>query len=355
MREWLLEYLRCPATHSPLRLENAEHAGVEITGGMLTSRDGQHAYPIIDGIPRLLPGVRTPADLRRVYADSFGYEWNTFDWPRARDEQEYFAISDQTPDTLAGRLVLDAGCGGGRVSAVIGRYCRRLIGLDYSVACERARQHTRHLPNCEFIQADVHRPPLAPKAFDYVWSHGVLHHTPDTRAGFQQLTRLVAPGGTLHIVVFLKAPWPLRFTDGLLRRLMRRLPYRAAATLCRSMGVLRHLPAAAFWKRFLWFSLQPTDALRTYCNFDWYMPRYHHEHTVTEVQQWFRDSGFEEVRYINGWPDAPTAEKHTEPDLWRSLRLGQLLGVVGRRPLSQQVNDGAHAARPAAVLIDTPG
>lgn len=334
MRTWLLEYLRCPVTGSPLRVEQATWAGEELSGGMLVSTDGAHAYPIIGGIPRLLPEVTTAADLRRVYADSFGYEWKTFNWPRERDEFEYYAVSDQTPETLAGRTVLDAGCGGGRVSAVIGRHCRRLIGLDYSVAVERARRHAHDLPNCEFVQGDIHRPPLAPARFDYVWSHGVLHHTPDTRRGFEQLARLVVPGGTLHMIVFLKVPWPLRLSDGLLRKLVRRLPYEAAARLCRAMGVLRKLPAASFWKRFVWFSMQPTDDLRMYCNFDWYTPRYHHEHSVAEVKGWFEAAGFEGLRYINGWPDAPAHEKYTEPGWWRRVRLGQLLGVVGRRAVT---------------------
>lgn len=334
MREWLLDYLRCPQTRTPLRLENAAWRGEHVVSGRLVSANGSQAYPIVSGIPRMLPGIRTEADLRRVYADSFGYQWNTFEWSRARDEHEYFAISDQTPESLAGTIVLDAGCGGGRVARVIGRHCHRLIGLDYSVAVERARQHTQDLDNCEFIQGDIHRVPLAPRCFDYVWSHGVLHHTPDTRAGFEQLTKLVADGGQLHVVLFLKAPWLLRAGDTALRALIRRLPYAWGARVCRWMGVLRHLPAASFWKRFVWFSLQPTEALRTCCNFDWYMPRYHHEHTVAEVKDWFRAAGFAALRYINGWPDAPREEKHAEPGFWRSIRLGQLLGVVGCKPAS---------------------
>jgi len=332
MRAWLLDYLRCPLTGGVLRPEEVRWRGDRINSGRLVCDHGPTAYPIIRGIPRLIPGLRSEVDLRRVYADSFGHQWNTFDWPRARDEQEYFSISDQTPQSLDGLTVLDAGCGGGRLSRVIGRHCRRLIGLDYSVAVERAACHTGDLDNCEFVQGDILRPPLAREAFDYVWSHGVLHHTPDARAGFGQLARLVRPTGRLHVIVFLKAWLPLRLSDSLVRTWMRRLPYRVATRICRAMGALRHVPAASFWKRFFWFSLQPTAELRTCCNFDWYTPRYHHEHTFEQVAGWFRDAGFEDVRYINGWPDAPPREKFTPPGFSRRSRLGQLLGVVGRRP-----------------------
>ena len=80
MREWMLEYLRCPATKAKLRLEQAVWRGDQVRSGMLVSREGTPAYPIIRGIPRMLPGVRNEDDLRRVYADSFGYQWTHFQW-----------------------------------------------------------------------------------------------------------------------------------------------------------------------------------------------------------------------------------------------------------------------------------
>ena len=332
MREWLLDYLRCPQTGQPLVFADLERDGPEIVSGRLRTISGSQSYPIIDGIPRMLPGISCAADLRKVYADSFGYEWTTFDWARQRDEREFFAVTDQSPHSLADKVVLDGGCGGGRVSRIMAKHCQRLIGLDYSIAVDRARKHTADLDNCQFVQGDILHPPLARERFDFVWSHGVLHHTPDTRAGFQQLAGLVRPGGTLQIIIFLKTALPLRISDGLLRAGLRLLPYPVAARLCRCLGVLRHLPAASFWKRFVWFSLQPTPALREYCNFDWYMPRYHHEHSVDEVKSWFRAAGLADVHYINGWPDAPPEEKYAEPHGWRLVRLGQLLGVVGSKP-----------------------
>lgn len=355
MREWLLPYLRCPVTGAPLRLEANEWAGDQIMRGALRA-DDLHAYPILDGIPRLLPGIRDPSDLRRVYADSFGHQWNTFNWERERDESEFFAITDQTRQTLQGRVVLDAGCGGGRVSRVMGQYCERLIGLDYSVAVEKARRHTADLANCEFVQGDVLRPPLARGAFDFVWSHGVLHHTPSTQAGVEGLLPLVREGGDVQIIVFLKAFFLMRWSDATLRAMIRALPYAAATRLCRALGVLNRVPGSSILKRFIWFSRQPTEALRTYCNFDWYMPRYHHEHTYQELADWLLDARFEDVRYLNGWPDAPPGEQRTPPNFWRCFRLGQLVGVAGRRPRAAQATDVQRRSlplrsAPAAALM----
>ncbi len=332
MKEWLLNYLRCPKTGAPLRLEQAIWQGDDIESGMLVTPAGGQAYPIIRGIPRLVEGIRSEADLQQTYVESFGNQWNGFDSWRDVDEREFFSVSDRTPETLAGKVVLDAGCGVGRFSRVMGQHCRRLVGFDLSVGVDRARRHTRHLGNCEFVQADAHAPPFAPQRFDYVWSHGVLHHSRDTKVAFEKLAPLVTEGGTFQLIVFFKAWLPLRITDSLARALVRNLPERLALRVCRAMGGLRHLPFPSWWKRFFWFSLYPTAELRTFCNHDWYMPRYHHEHTVPEVKGWFEEQGFVGLRYINGWPYAPLSEKYTEPDFGRGARLGQLLGVVGQRP-----------------------
>ena len=61
---------------------------------------------------------------------------------------------------------------------------------------------------------------VAAGAFDVVYSSGVLHHTPDPRASFARLVRLVRPGGTIVLGVYNAfARVPLR-----LRRVVARRP-----------------------------------------------------------------------------------------------------------------------------------
>lgn len=55
MRRDLMDILVCPVTKSALRLEvTREEDGGEILEGMLRCEEG-HEYPIVDGIPNLLP------------------------------------------------------------------------------------------------------------------------------------------------------------------------------------------------------------------------------------------------------------------------------------------------------------
>ena len=56
----------------------------------------------------------------------------------------------------------------------------------------------RSRPNVEYRVADVFE--LAEDGFDLVYSHTMMHHLPDYRAGLQQLKDLVRPGGTVAVV-----------------------------------------------------------------------------------------------------------------------------------------------------------
>ena len=152
MKTTLLQWIVCPSCRSDLRLENERFEQEEVAEGTLacTAPPCSMRYPIIDFIPRLLIGVRTREDLYRNYAASFGYQWNRFQWERPEDRDEYFRITDLTPDDLRGKVMVDAGCGGGRFMKHLGEYPSVLIGFDYSVAIDKARAVAGRWPSTHF-------------------------------------------------------------------------------------------------------------------------------------------------------------------------------------------------------------
>ena len=279
----------------------------------------------------MLSGVKTESDLRSVYADSFGHQWTTYQWLRDEDEFEFFQITDLTPADLAGKVILDAGCGGGRVARIVAPKCKLFFGLDYSIAVDKAFELCRDMKNAHFIQCDVNDQPFKPHTFDIVYSHGVLHHTPDTKRSFDNLPALVKPGGTFYVALFRKAVLPLQISDQLWRSIMNKLPIPVMDKVCGALSYLSYVPNGVFWKRFFWFSLQKTHEIRKCCLYDWYGPRFHHEHTVEEILGWFEAAGFEGSKYINAWPYAPPELKYAIPTFKDSFRIGQLLGVIGRK------------------------
>lgn len=302
-RHWLYELLACPDCGGSL----------EATSDALLCPSG-HAFPIVDGIPRFTP----PSS----YADSFGFEWASF--PRLQldaDENQESAgtFRDKTglgPDDVAGKTLLDAGCGMGRFTHVVARWgADRAVGTDISRAVEAAAGNLEAFPSVALVQADLRALPFPPQSFDIVFSIGVLHHTPDTFRSLAQIAKLVKPGGTLAIWVYSKRlRWTL-FGSEVLRPLTSRMPPDRLLTLVRRVtprtrAIKRRLPAATIPLDFLLpTSNHPDPEWQILDTFDWYSPRYQWKHTYEEVEGWFGELGFESVE-----------------------RLGVPVAVRGRRP-----------------------
>jgi SAM-dependent methyltransferase len=327
----LLNYIVCPNCKQELTLQSTEEVDNEIISGILLCNHCNIQYPIIRAIPRFIKDIKSDDDLRRIYADSFGHQWTTYNWLRDEDEFEFFQITDLKPDDFNEKKVLDAGCGGGRIARFLVPKSGEYIGLDYSIAVEKAYNLCKGCKNANFIQCDINNHPFRSDSFDIVYSHGVLHHTPDTKYSFDNLPPVVKKGGILYIAVFRKTILPLRCSDSFFRAICNKLSIPTMDKVCGGLSYLCYLPKAVFFKGFFWFSLQKTHEIRKCCLYDWYAPQYHHEHTVHEVIQWFENSGFEKIKYINAWPYAPTEEKYKIPTFWDNLRLGLLLGVIGTK------------------------
>ena len=62
LRSWLLPYLRCPETQSPLRCVSFDdETSDDTTTGVLFSEEGARLwYPIVRGVPRMLPESLRP-------------------------------------------------------------------------------------------------------------------------------------------------------------------------------------------------------------------------------------------------------------------------------------------------------
>jgi SAM-dependent methyltransferase len=120
---------------------------------------------------------------------------------------------------LAGRRVLDYGCGHGMASVVLARRGATVTALDLSPGylAEARRRALANDVSVEFVQADGERLPFADASFDRVWGNAILHHL-DLRAAARELRRVLAPGG---LAVFCE-PWG---DNPLLAWARRRLPY----------------------------------------------------------------------------------------------------------------------------------
>ncbi len=219
----LLEWLACPECRgSDLALEtrgirNAEtyHGawedgetelpGLDFEGrtvtdiheGLLSCRDCSAVYPIVDGIPRMLPEgfEEGPAS---------GHRWTEFQGEAPEYESNFRDMTAplSAPDYL-GRLVMDAGCGFGRHAFYAARYGADVLALDHSAdAVASAKKNCAALPRVHVVQGDLRRPPFRDEICDMVFCFGVLHHTEDPRTCFERLRTCLQPGGRLQVWVY---------------------------------------------------------------------------------------------------------------------------------------------------------
>ena len=99
----------------------------------------------------------------------------------------------------AGKVVLDYGCGEGRLTFdLLDKGARRVTGIDVSqarVEAARARAEERGVTDrCEFLVADAHATGFPDASFDLVVGSDVLHHLELERA-LREIRRVLKPGG----------------------------------------------------------------------------------------------------------------------------------------------------------------
>lgn len=268
MKNRLLEIIVCPTcgedlTCSAAHLDGAENE--EIRQGELGCPHG-HFFPIVNGIPRLLPpdllaetlqrfhpetfelyrerlveGVRGEGELKKKTLKSFSFQWNVFSEMYAHWEENFKSYFRPLvePGEFAGKLVLDAGCGFGRHAFYAGKFGAEVVAMDLSEAVEAAYENTRNLAHVHVIQGDIYRPPVR-GGFDLIYCVGVIQHLPDPEMGFRSLAKKLAEGGKIFVWVYGKRQGIYRLVDAM-RWVSTRLPMGVLYWMTFGLNILSYL------------------------------------------------------------------------------------------------------------------
>jgi len=339
MNPQLANLLVCPTCQLPLQLEVVAGQGREIVAGSLRCLKCTRRYPIREGIPRFVTGD--------AYVSTFSFEWKQ--WRRTQLDtasrqtslETFRASTGREPTELAGKMVLDAGCGAGRYMDLAARAGAQVVGVDLSLAVEVARENLGHSSNCHFVQADLLHLPFPPQTFDFIYSIGVLHHTPNTRESFARLVPVLKPGGEIAIWVYplrrltetfrhfpdrvnsvlandvgFRIPrkwlatvrrlapaldWTMETSSNAQRILTTRLPPRWLYWLCHLAVPLYYvyrIPLFYPLRLLTRIAMYPDAEWRVLDTFDWYSPRYQWKQTYPEVRSWFEEAGLDEIQIL---------------------------------------------------------
>ncbi len=216
MKERLLDLLACPTCGGDITLAYAgKYDGREIMDGVLTCKKCTREYKIVRGIPRFAELSQVEADKAET-AQNFGWQWTNF----TQEDEKYFDqflgwLQPVKPEFFRDKFVLEGGCGKGRHTKLAAEWgATDVVGIDLGDGVESAFALTRDLPNAHIVQCDIFKLPLK-KAFDYAFSVGVLHHTPDPKQAFFSLASRVKKGGHISAWVYgaENNEWISRFVD----------------------------------------------------------------------------------------------------------------------------------------------
>lgn len=312
--------LRCLAHGAALRADPGPTVEESVR---LVCADGCRV-PVLGGVPRF---VATES-----YTAGFGLQWTAH--PRTqldsatgtRISRDRLARCLGGLQRVAGRSVLEVGCGAGRFTEVLLDAGARVFACDLSRAVEANQANFSGRAGHFVCQADLMALPIAPGSFDVVVALGVLQHTPRPEAAARALAAALHPGGLLALDHYARPPgsgWGWRIAAALspralLRRLMLALPPRYAQSAAagvtraflpvhrrlwrrgfvvdRARSVFRRvspvvdhydrLPALSPDQLAEWSALDTHDALTD---------RYKHVRTAEEVRGFLVDAGLVEV------------------------------------------------------------
>lgn len=325
----LMKFLVCPNCKESLDLTILKEDREEISEGVLICKVCNEAYPIVRYIPRLFykamlhyPKFITEnrsildkyswrkqkqhkmAKLFRKQLSgvrSFSVEWSALDynkdkiWGWSLEEQtSYYLLElDCQENNLSGKIIVDAGCGHGKITNKFAEMGAMSIGIDLSSSIDRAN-HNKTNSNCHFIQADVMKPPLLANQFDIVFSSGVIHHTSDPHKTFNSLSSLVKSGGELCVWVY-HATLMKRFLLDPLRYILSRFPMPAQNISLIIFYIpytlrekIKNLPKHNKENR--------TFSERYVVMRDQLCPKYAYHYKPEEIYSWYKNLGFNDIK-----------------------------------------------------------
>ncbi len=150
------------------------------------------------------------------------YDQHPFDWVAVDKEPDIGRfvsrpLVEMIESLDPNSLVLDVGCGPGRVLGFLAKRRIRAVGVDRSRVSVGLVWERYNVPCAVGDNLNL---PFPDGAVDVVISDGVIHHTDDPEAALAENSRVLKPGGLMYLAVykpFGRYPWLYKYPGALIR------------------------------------------------------------------------------------------------------------------------------------------
>ena len=269
----------------------------EVYEGILTCPNN-HSFPIENFIPDF---VQENKDHSRdmIYDEIWGLHkeipYFERDIPQYIEKFQTFAnFPNHVGTYIQNKMVLDAGCGAGRFSYLSSSLkADFVVSVDFSkYALTKSLYKTGNPKNISFLRADLNTLPFRSRLFDFVFSYGVLHHTPNPYGAFQKLTHLLKQDAYMSIYVYRKNS--LSIIQNLLRPLSLRSNRKHVLSFCKKFGfAYDYKDAIVLNIRNLFGYLGRLDILRVKnMSYEGLTTPYLYSYKLEEIKKWFKKNNF---------------------------------------------------------------
>ena len=209
MKSILLDILVCPGCRNDVDLIGEVFEGQEVVSGLLKCRGCQESFRIIDGVPCMFLDSSVSCSTQKAFSE----QWELRQSGGFKIKHQYGLDYNKWINYIEGKglidcekdeWALDAGCGSGELTYSFAERNSdvQVIGMDFQNDIYRSASQAKDYPNIHFVHGDVMNPPFRRESIKLLMSHGVLHHTSDTKKAFDSVSSLVKNNGKMSIWLY---------------------------------------------------------------------------------------------------------------------------------------------------------
>lgn len=305
MNPELLSILRCPKSNQKLRFEP----------NCLVNEDGNYRYLIEKGVPRFVS--------HNNYADSFGMQWNLYSKTQLDSysghnisAERFWNATGWNKDEIKDKWVLDVGCGSGRFAEIALNAGALVVALDYSSAVDACKNNFLDHPNLFVIQGDIYELPFKLESFSFIYSLGVLQHTPDPEKAFKSLPPFLNNEGKICVDYYEKSLKSMLLPKYWLRPITKRMSNKVLFSFLQKITpsllnlsiLLSKLPVIGnILKRIVpvvnYHGILPLNSHQhlewsLLDTFDWLSPEHDHPQTEKTIKNWMEKSNLRDIEIV---------------------------------------------------------